>query len=246
MLRRLLDTGWEPPAHLRFVLLGGAPASSELLARCEDRGVPVHPTYGTTETASQVATATPRQAFAHEGTVGQPLLFTQVSVVREDGTSCAPEETGELVVDGPTVSPGYLDEEATADAFGDDGLHTGDVGYRDDDGRLWVVGRADDVLVTGGENVHSGAVAETIRGHPDVDDAAVVGLSDPEWGQRVAALVVSDALSPDDVRAYCRGRLAGFECPKTVGFAESLPRTPSGTVDREAVADRLRTDGHDV
>ncbi|MDG5774849.1 class I adenylate-forming enzyme family protein [Haloarculaceae archaeon H-GB1-1] len=246
MLSRLLDAGWSPPDRLRFVLLGGAPASPELVDRCEDADVPVHPTYGMTETASQVATATPRQAFEHPGTVGHPLLFTQISVQNDEGRECGTGETGELVVDGPTVSPGYLDADATAAAFDQDGLHTGDAGYRDEAGRLWVTGRIDDVIVTGGENVHPAAIADAIRDHPDVADVAVVGLPDPEWGERVAALVVASDLSVDGFREHCRNQLAGFERPKTVAFAESLPRTQSGTVDREAVADRLQTDGHDV
>lgn len=244
MLTRLLAAGWDPPAHLRFVLLGGAPASQDLIERCKQRGVPVHPTYGTTETASQIATARPSVAFADPETVGQPLLFTTVHVL-DDGSVCDRGETGELVVDGPTVSPGYLDDDRTDEAFDEYGLHTGDVGYRDDDGRVYVVGRLDDVVVTGGENVHVDAVAETVRDHPAVSDVAVVGLDDPEWGQRVGALVVGDC-SPADVRAHCEERLADFERPKTVAIADSLPRTPSGTVDRDAVRERLRRDGRDV
>jgi O-succinylbenzoic acid--CoA ligase len=238
MLARMLDVGWQPPDCLRFVLLGGAPATEDLLARCADRDVPVHPTYGTTETASQIATATPEQAEDHPGTVGQPLVNTTVTVV-EDGAPVAPGETGELVVDGATVTPGYLDEERTTEAFGPRGLHTGDLGYRDEDGRLWVLGRTDDTIVTGGENVHSAEVADAVRSHPGVEDVAVVGLPDEEWGERVAALVVGD-VDVAAVEAHCRERLGAFKVPKTWGTAEELPRTASGTVDRKAVRERLR------
>lgn len=242
MLTRLLDTGWSPPDSLRTVLLGGAPASQPLLDRCQERGVPVHPTYGMTETASQIATATPDQAFAHEGTVGQPLLFTDVSVVDEDGQPCDPDEQGELVVDGPTVTPGYLDDGRTRAAFGERGLHTGDVGYRDADGRLWVLNRRDDRIVTGGENVDPGEVVAVLCEHPAVESAAVVGLPDAEWGERVAALVVPAAgrePSTDELEAHCRERLAGFKIPRTIAVAEALPRTVSGTIDRDAVRDRF-------
>jgi O-succinylbenzoic acid--CoA ligase len=246
MLRRLLDSGWSPPDHLDVVLLGGAPASAELLDRCAARDVPVHPTYGTTETASQVATALPDQAFTHEGTVGQPLVNTTVRIRAEDGTPVETGDVGQLVVDGPTVSPGYLDEGATAAAFDDEGFHTGDVGYRDQDGRLWVVGRLDDRIVTGGENVDPGEVVAVLRAHPDVAEAAVVGLPDPEWGERVAALVVPATGGDVDleaVTAHCRDRLAGFKVPRVLGQASALPRTSSGTNDREAVRDRLRDRG---
>ncbi|WP_276281763.1 o-succinylbenzoate--CoA ligase [Halorussus caseinilyticus] len=244
MLRRMLDARGSLADSLRFVLLGGAPASEELLARCEDRGVPVHPTYGMTETASQIATARSREAFAHRGTVGRPLLWTDLTVVGDGGDPLPAGEAGELVVSGPTVTRGYYgDSAATSDAFGEYGFHTGDVGYRDEAGRVWVLNRREDRIVTGGENVHPGEVVEVLRDHPDVRDAAVVGLDDDEWGERVAALVVPAGgadLSADDVTAHCRDRLAGYKRPRTVGFADALPRTASGTVEREAVRERLR------
>lgn len=238
MLSRLLDADWEPPDDLRFVLLGGGPASERLIERCRERGVPVCPTYGMTETASQIATARPETAFTHAGTVGQPLMFTDVTVVA-DGEPCGPGEQGELVVDGPTVTPGYLSGDG--DAFSDYGFRTGDIGYRDDDGRLWVKRRVDDQIVTGGENVDASTVAAAIRDHPAVADAAVVGLPDEEWGQRVAALVVGD-VSSEVVRTHCAERLAPYEVPKTVRIADELPRTASGTVDRTAARSMLADD----
>ncbi|MFB6228950.1 MAG: class I adenylate-forming enzyme family protein [Halobacteriales archaeon] len=244
-LHRIFEAGARLAPSLRFVLLGGAAASDSLIDVCERRGVPVHPTYGTTETASQIATATPTEAFEHRGTVGQPLLGTEVRIVDEAGTERPAGETGEIVVAGPTVTPGYLDGDGSI--IGSRGLRTGDLGYRDEAGRLYVVGRVDDVIVTGGENVPAGEVEATLRDHPDVGDAAVVGLDDPEWGERVAALVVpagdpesEHAVSADELHAFCRGRLAGFKTPKTIRVTDVLPRTPSGTVDREAVRDRLR------
>lgn len=253
MLSRLLDAGWTPTDSLRFVLLGGAPASRELIERCERRGVPACPTYGMTETASQVATATPAEAREYPDTVGNPLRGTTVTVLGNDGSPVEPGGTGELVVSGPTVSPGYLDEAQTAAAYDESGFHTGDLGYADADGRLWVVGRVDDAIVTGGENVHPARVVDALRAADGIAEAAVVGLPDQEWGERVAALVVPvDAaaetvrLTPEAVREAVRDRLAAFAVPKTVGFADELPRTHSGTVDREAVRDRLaavRDDG---
>ena len=238
-LRRLLEAGWEPPAAFGAVLLGGAPAGEGLLDRARDRGVPVYPTYGTTETASQVATATPAQAAEHPGTVGQPLAVTDVTVLA-DGDPAGPGEVGELVVGGPTVTPGYLDDDRTADAVGRYGFHTGDLGYRDGAGRLWVEGRVDDAITTGGETVYPATVVDALREHPDLADAAVVGLPDEEWGERVATLVVPDGdVDPEGVRGFCRGRVADYAVPKTVGFAETIPRTASGTVDREAVRERL-------
>jgi O-succinylbenzoic acid--CoA ligase len=268
MLRRMLDSAGELANSLGFVLLGGAPASEELIDRCEALDVPVHPTYGMTETASQITTARPAEAFEHRGTVGRPLLWTEVTVVDGDGTPLPAGEVGELVVSGPTVTRSYYgDSVATEEAFGEHGLHTGDVGYRDEAGRIWVLDRRADRIVTGGENVHPGEVVEVLCDHPGVRNAAVVGLPDEEWGERVAALVVpesgadlsdvdsSDAgqsdedrsdgaqsdpdLSVEDLEAHCEGRLAGYKRPRTIDFAEELPRTASGTVEREAVREHF-------
>jgi O-succinylbenzoic acid--CoA ligase len=242
MLRDLLDAG-DLPDSLRFVLLGGAPAPDDLLERALDREVPVCPTYGATETASQIATQRAGEATDALGSVGSPLMFTDVRVVAEDGTVQPPGESGELVVSGPTVMPGYYGAvDATETAFSGDGFHTGDVGYRDEAGRLWVHNRLDDRIVTGGENVDPGEVVDALRASPDVADAAVVGLPDEEYGERVAALLVATDgdVSWPDVEADVRDRLAGFKVPRTVAFAEDLPRTASGTVDRDAVRKRLR------
>ena len=248
MLRRLLEAGEGDrspfPDSLRFVLLGGAPATESLLEACADRGVPVCPTYGMTETASQIATATHREAREHPGTVGSPLLFTEVTVVDEDGRALPRGRAGELVVAGPTLTPGYYGETAsTREQFCSFGFRTGDVGYRDEGGRLYVLNRLDDRIVTGGENVDPGEVLEVLRAGPGVSDAAVVGLPDEEWGQRVAALLVADGtFDREAFDRHCRERLAGFKRPRTVRVVEEIPRTASGTVDRTAVRELLLED----
>ena len=197
MLKRMLDRRGTLADSLRVVLLGGAPASEELLERCHDYSVPVYPTYGMTETASQIATATPRQTKDRLTTVGRPLFGIDVTIVDEDGTPAEPGATGEIVVDGPTVTPGYVEtgsDDADGDAldrsaFDPHGLHTGDVGRIDDEGFLSVLNRLDDRIVTGGENVEPGEVIEVLRTFPSIEDAAVVGLDDEVWGERVSALL---------------------------------------------------------
>ena len=235
MLKRLLEAG-PVPGSLRFVLLGGAPTPAELVAECRDRGVPVFPSYGLTETASQVATATPEEAFADPGTVGRPLIGTRLGIVDPAGDRLPPDETGEIVVDGPTVSPGYYNE--ASDRFTPEGFRTGDLGVLDGSGRLRVTGRVDDRIITGGETVQPGEVRAVLESFPGVEEAAVVGLEDDEWGEVVAALVVPAGGEPLDrgaLEAHCRERLAGYKLPKVIRSAETLPRTGSGTVDRPAV-----------
>jgi O-succinylbenzoic acid--CoA ligase len=238
-LKRLLDSGWTPDDTLSTVLLGGAPAGDELIQRALDAGVPVYPTYGMTETASQVTTATPSDTADSMGTVGQPLVTTTVTVVDDSEAPVDDGQTGEIVVEGPTVTPGYLDDERTARAFGEHGLHTGDIGYRDGDGYVWILGRADETIITGGKNVHPTDVESALCEHPEVSDAAVVGLADEQWGERISALLVTPDGDPVDIEPFARERLASYKLPKTVGFTSELPRTASGTVDRDAVRSRL-------
>jgi O-succinylbenzoic acid--CoA ligase len=247
MLERLLDTDADagPLSDLRFVLLGGAACPPDLLERAQNRDVPVAPTYGMTEAASQIATATPEQARRNPETVGNPVMFAEVTVVDEAGAVCEAGETGELVVTGPMVTPGYLDDTATIEAFTNGGLRTGDLGHRDEEGQVYVHARVDDTIITGGENVDPSEVAAAVRAHGAIENCAVVGLPDEEWGERVAALVVladGAEISADEIRGYCRDHLAGYKLPRTIAFAEELPRTASGTVDREAVVTLLRED----
>ena len=261
MLKQMLDRRGTLSDTLRVVLLGGAPAPDELLERCRDYSIPVHPTYGMTESASQIATATPRQTRGRLGTVGRPLFGTEVTIVGEDGTPVDDGETGEIVVDGPTVTPGYLerpsgdDDGASAELdrsdFDRHGLHTGDVGRFDEDGYLYVLNRLDDRIITGGENVEPGEVSDVLRGFSAVEDVVVVGLDDEMWGERVAALLAvgdrtGEAVDEAALEAFARDRLTGFKIPKTITFVDELPRTVSGTVDREAVREVLRERGRDL
>ena len=261
MLKRMLDRRGTLSDTLRVVLLGGAPAPDELLERCRDYSIPVYPTYGMTESASQIATATPRQTRGRLGTVGRPLFGTDVTIVDEDEEPVEDGETGEIVVDGPTVTPGYLerpsgdDDGASAELdrsdFGRYGLHTGDVGRFDEDGFLYVLNRLDDRIITGGENVEPGEVTDVLCGFGAIEDAAVVGLEDDRWGERVAALLAvgdreGDIVDEAAVEAFARERLTGFKIPKTVAFVDELPRTVSGTVDREAVREVLQERGHEL
>jgi len=245
MLKQMLDARGTLADSLRVVLLGGAPAPERLIQRCRDYSVPVHPTYGMTEAASGITVATPREAFDHPGSVGRPLVWTDVTVRDDDGDELPPGEVGEFVVDGPTVTTGYYDApDQTAAAFGPHGLRTGDVGYRDEDGYVYVLNRKDDRILTGGENVDPGEVVGVLRDHPHVDDAAVVGVPDREWGERVAALVVRSESSATaaDLETFVRERLAGFKLPRTIRFTDALPRTDSGSVERPEVRERLAAD----
>ncbi len=244
MLTEMLDSRGTLSESLRAVLLGGAPASAELIDRCRNYSIPVYPTYGMTETASQIATATPEQAFERPNTVGQPLMWTDVTIVTDDGTVADPGTRGEIHVAGPTVTPGYYNDDGyNKEMFSEHGLRTGDVGHVDETGYLYVTNRIDDRIITGGENVEPGEVAEVLRAEPQIEDAAVVGIDDEKWGERVAALIVraDESLTAEAVDDYCREHLASYKIPRFLVFTDEIPRTVSGTIDRETVRDRLTT-----
>jgi len=209
-LRRLLDAGLHAPATLRAALVGGAPITPALLQRASAARVPTVTTYGLTEACSQVTTG------------GPPLFCTRVRIGARR----------EILVSGPTIAPGAVDR--------DGWLHTGDEGRLDAEGNLTVTGRTGDTIVTGGENVAPAEVEAVLASHPAVADAAVHGAPDPQWGERIVATVVLHAghnAAAEELRSYCRVRLAGYKVPKTYHFAVQLPRTPSGKLLRRSLED---------
>jgi o-succinylbenzoate---CoA ligase len=206
------------------------------------QGAPlVAPTYGLTEAASQVATMRPVDAARKPGSVGKPLLFTQVQIVDDQQRPLPPGEIGEIMVSGPTITPGYYPTPSLTLQPGF--WPTGDLGYLDQDGDLWVMQRRSDLIVSGGENVYPAEVEAALREHPAVEAVCVVGLPHPEWGQQVAAVVVTNgSLTAEELLAHSRKRLAGYKLPRLIRFAPELPQTASGKIARQVVQEWLGTD----
>jgi o-succinylbenzoate---CoA ligase len=246
MLSRLL--AWRgpraAPPGLRALLLGGAAAAPELLARARAAGYPVCPTYGLTEACSQVATAAPPAAGSATVLPMRPLDGTQLRIVR-DGCDVAPGTPGEILVRGATVMQGYLhDREATARTLRDGWLHTGDIGCLDGDGGLRVLDRRDDLIVCGGENVYPAEIEAVLLEHPLVADAGVAAVPDADLGARVVAWVVAaagTALDVEALRSHCRRRLAGFKQPREFRCVEVLPRNAAGKLLRRRLGEDGRT-----
>jgi O-succinylbenzoic acid--CoA ligase len=237
-LARLLDAGLEsPPARadagpesplaLRCALTGGGPVPAALLQRARAAGVPVSQTYGLTESCSQ-ATTTPLAAIGEDraaagsGWAGTPIFCTRVRI--------APD--GEILLAGPTVAPASRDQEGW--------LHTGDLGSRDELGRLRVSGRASDTIISGGENVAPSEIEAVLEAYPGVLEAAVIGRPDPEWGEAITAIVVARAgavLREEPLREHCAALLAPYKVPKRIVLADTpLPRTRSGKLLRRELA----------
>ena len=221
---------------LEWMLSSGAPGPMSLLARAFDLfpNANIAEAYGWTEGGWVTFEVKQRDALvAHS--VGRPVLGTEVVVRTDDGKPCSVGEPGEVMARSITPFGGYLGNEgATATSMTDDGFcRSGDVGIFDADGRLLIVDRVKDMIITGGENVYCAEVERVLLDHPSVAEAAVVGLSDERWGERVTAvLVASGELEADDVDTHCRSRLAAYKCPRQVEIVADLPRNPMGKVQK--------------
>ena len=224
------------PPSLRCVLVGGGPVPQPLLEECVRRGIPAVQTYGLTEAASQVTTLAPQDALRRLGSAGKPLFCTEVRIAGQDGETLAPGSSGEILVRGPTVTPGYLNRpEETEAALRGGWLHTGDVGYLDDEGYLYVRDRRDGVIISGGENVYAAEVEAVLCLHPAVREAGVTGVPDTRWGECVVATVsLRDGAhaSEGDLIAFSRNRLAPYKVPKRIRFTDTLPRNAAGKLLR--------------
>jgi o-succinylbenzoate---CoA ligase len=241
MLERMLDARDSAPfpPTLRVALVGGGPAPRALLARAIAAGIPTAQTYGLTEACSQVATLLPDDAEQKLGSAGRVLRPNELRIASGDEREARPNEEGEILVKGPIVMAGYFGQpDAASRTIVDGWLHTGDVGRLDEDGYLFVLDRRDDLIVTGGENVYPAEVEAVLSSHPAVIEAAVIGVDDPQWGQRVVAIVRLDAESnttheASDLQTFCRANLAGYKIPREIRIVEDpLPRTASGKLRR--------------
>ena len=252
MLQRMLDLRGDRryPASLRCVLVGGGPAPESLLHRCAELGVPVVQTYGLTEACSQVATLSLEDTRLHAGSAGRVLYPNELRIASSSVGKEVEDDAGEILVRGPIVMAGYAGQaEASARAIVDGWLHTGDIGRLDADGFLFVLDRRDDLIITGGENVYPAEVETVLLAHASVVEAGVIGVADPQWGQRIVAVVRTGggASEHDDrasILALCHARLARYKVPSEFRFvAEPLPCTASGKLRRAELRALVSADG---
>jgi long-chain acyl-CoA synthetase len=243
MIQMIVDRwGDRPTSTLQRILYGAAPMPPALLRSAIDKlGCEFVNGYGSTESMG-VSFLTP---YEHDperapellASVGRSSALSTSRVVDENDAEVAPGEIGEVLARGPAVMSGYWrNPEATAEALRGDWMHTGDLGYRDEQGYLYLVDRRNDKIVTGGENVFPSEVENVILAHPDVAEVAVIGVPDRTWGEAVSAVVVlrpGTAPSAQDIVAHCRASLAGYKVPKHIRFDDApLPRTPTGKLLR--------------
>jgi len=234
MLKRMLELGDEviekyDLSALRCIDVSGSALPGELATKVMDAfGDKLYNLYGSTEVA-WATIATPQDLRAAPGTAGQPPRGTIVKIYDEDGKELPQGETGRIFVGNEMLFEGYTGG-GNKDLI-DDLMSTGDVGHFDEGGRLFVDGRDDEMIVSGGENVFPREVEDLLSDHPKIEEAAVVGVEDDDWGQRLAAFVVAkDGVSEDEVKKYVKENLAKYKVPRDVEFLDELPRNATGKV----------------
>jgi fatty-acyl-CoA synthase len=228
--------------HVRWLISGGAPLPEYIIEAYQQRGVVFKQGYGLTEVGVNCFAMTVEDSVRKKGSIGKPLMFTEARVVDSEGRALAADDVGELLLRGPHVSQGYWNNpEATAEALDQDGwFHTGDFARRDADGFFYIAGRRKDLFISGGVNIYPAEIEAVLLQHPCVQDAAVIGVPHPTWGEAGVAFVVARPGTPptvDALTAHLLERLSKYKVPREFRFIGELPRTAYGKVVKSDLQD---------
>jgi acyl-CoA synthetase (AMP-forming)/AMP-acid ligase II len=235
-------------SSLRLVMYAGSAINSALLQRALlEMKCRLMQFYGATESSGALTLLRPEQHDTHNEarlrSCGTPLPLIEIKIVDAEGREVPDGATGEFWVRSPTLFGGYWNQpQATAAVMRDGWYRTGDAGFRDKDGLLYIVDRVKDMIITGGENVYSAEVEQALARHPAVKQCAVIGLPDAKWGERVTAVIIPCAgvnATPEELIAHCRTLIAGYKVPKEVRFVQTLPMTATGKILKRAVRDQV-------
>ncbi|WP_042474392.1 o-succinylbenzoate--CoA ligase [Bacillus ndiopicus] len=222
--------------HFKTVLAGGGSIPVDYLQRAAKVQLPVVQTYGMTETSSQTATLTSADALHKLGSAGKPLFFNEIRIAGTD----EPFVEGEICIRGPHVTPGYIGRFTERSSTENGWLLTGDIGYLDDEGYLYVVDRRADLIISGGENVYPAEIENALLAHPNVLEAGVCGIADEKWGQvPIAFVVLKQAVTEKELIAFCQQKLASYKLPKRFYFVNSLPRNGSNKLLRRKLIELI-------
>jgi fatty-acyl-CoA synthase len=226
--------------HVRWLISGGAPLPHSIIGAYQKRGVEMKQGYGMTEAGVNCFSMTIDDSRRKAGSIGKPMMFTEVRVVDGEGIDVDTGEVGEMLIRGPHVSLGYWnDAAATRAAFDDAGwLHTGDLARHDDEGFFYVAGRSKEMFISGGVNIYPAEIEAALVSHPHVADAAVIPIADETWGEVAVAFVVG-AVTEEELNAYLAERISKFKLPKRYIFVDALPRTPYGKLEKLKLREML-------
>ena len=198
--------------------------------------------YGMSEEAGLGTRLLPEDAFRKIACIGKAFTNHEVRVVNEKGEDVRPGEVGEIIFRGPVVMKGYYkDPEATKEVIKDGWLYSGDMAKVDDEGYIYIVDRKKDIIVSGGINIYPREIEDVLYAHPEIAEAAVIGVQDPKWGETVKAVVVlkeGSRLAPEDIIEFCKSRLADYKKPTSVDIVDSLPKTASGKIQKHILRER--------
>lgn len=222
---------------MKLFLSGGAPCPLEVYEAYKQRGIAFKEGYGLTEAGPNNFYIDPVEADVKRGSVGKPMLFHSIMIFNEDGSETAAGEVGELAIKGNHAFSYYWkNKDATDDTMKDGWLHTGDLAKMDEEGFYYIVGRKKEMIITGGENVYPLEIEHWLCSHPSIQEAAVVGVPDEKWGELVTAFIVLEkgtTLTEEDVKIYCKQKLAGYKVPKRIHFINQMPKTHVGKIDKK-------------
>ena len=234
--------------NLKCILLGGAALDPQLWQRCQELKIPICPTYGMTEAASQITTLLPHELANKFGSSGRPLPCTQIEIRdlhSENAKKLMPFVAGEIYLKGHNIFGGYLGRQdlATSQIKTNLGMNldqwfaTGDIGYLDDHGYLYVLNRRHDLIISGGENIYPVEIEAVLLRHGAISEACVIGVDHPEWGQQVTAVVVTQtALNLLEIQRFCElAGLGRYKLPRKLFCWDNLPKTASGKIARQIV-----------
>ena len=229
-------------SRLRWILTGAAPVPVTLTKKYAELGIDVLQVYGLTECCGPACLIDAENALRKPDSTGKAFFHTSVRVVDERGEDCAPGQPGEVLVAGPHIMREYWNQpEATAEAIVDGWLRTGDVAVMDEEGFVSIRDRIKDMIISGGENVYPAEVESVLMTHPDIVEAAVIGMPSETWGESPLAVVVrkGEGLTEAQVLRHCEGRLASYKRPKAATFVDEIPRNPSGKILKRALREQF-------
>jgi fatty-acyl-CoA synthase len=231
-------------SSLRYLISGGAPCPIPLIEAFQKRGVAFTQGYGLTEVGPNCFKLAVEDAVRKAGSVGFPSFHSEARIVDEKGRDVERGQVGELILRGGHVCSGYWQNiEATEAALPGQWFYTGDLARQDAEGYYYIVGRAKDMIISGGENIYPAEVEAVLHDHPAVASAALIGLPDPKWGEMPVAVLIAKqnrALTPDEIVEFCSGKLARYKIPKRVVFVEEFPLLASGKVFKRALVEEIQ------